>query len=236
VFVEKPVALSADGLALLGTLPNVVPVLQWRMGAALVALREGMRRSLFGATPRLSARLSWSRDASYFANGRRGAAAWGAGALLSIGIHALDALLWASGRSVAAVRGAEWRTRADVDVATAAEIEVDLAGGARLDLSLTLDEPSCSRTSLFVEGGGLRAEIVGTEEDPTASPLTAHGVSGAVTELFAEARGAHGSPLLVPFVHAALNAFDARSDEYPATIESVAPAHDVALRVPEARG
>jgi predicted dehydrogenase len=233
-FVEKPIALSRDELLRLADLPNVVPVLQWRMGAGLVALREAMLRGAFGPAPRLSARCAWSRDASYFADGRRGLTAWGAGALLSIGIHAIDAMLWASGRSVESVRGFERRTREAVDVPTFAEVEVDLSGGARLELTLTLDEPSCSRTSLAIEGDGVRAEIVGTEEDPTACALRLKGAYDDAIDLSAATRGARGSPLLVPFVHAALQAFEARALEGPATVESALAAHDVAFRI--ARG
>jgi 2-polyprenyl-6-methoxyphenol hydroxylase-like FAD-dependent oxidoreductase len=45
VFVEKPVAVSAEELARLALLPGCVPILQWRVGRAIRAIPGGLRRA-----------------------------------------------------------------------------------------------------------------------------------------------------------------------------------------------
>src|SRR5690606_16394137 len=105
VFVEKPVATSHAELARLRRVPNVVPVLQWRAGRAARELRAALRAGAFGTRPRVVCDLRLWRDADYFAGGRRGRARWGCGAMLSIGVHAVDLVLWAVERRVLRAEG-----------------------------------------------------------------------------------------------------------------------------------
>ena len=226
LFVEKPVALSHGELERLRCLPNVVPVLQWRAGQAARQLRAGLLAGAFGAHPRLRFDLRVWRDDAYFAGGRRGHEQWGCGAMLSIGIHAIDLLLWIVGRRVLGASGREWFGRSSVDVGTGGELLILFEGGTHAQLHLTLDAERANEVRLVVSGESMTAVLAAGEGDPTASPLVLHGREhGGV----ASAGGATGSPLLVPFVHEAVAAFDARRPTL--SIDDVAQAHALAVCV-----
>ena len=79
----------------------------------------------------------------------------------------------------------------------------------------------------MVSGDSMTAVLVAGEGDPTASPLVLHGGQGS--ESVARAGGASGSPLLVPFVHEAVAAFDARRPML--SVDDVAQAHALAVCV-----
>jgi predicted dehydrogenase len=102
VFVEKPVAITEGELERLRALRRCVPVLQWRAGRGLRALRRAIAHGELGPAPVISADLAWGRDDEYF---RSRGDAWGTGALLSIGIHAVDAIAWALNRKIENVSG-----------------------------------------------------------------------------------------------------------------------------------
>lgn len=226
LFVEKPVALADAELDRLRALPNVVPVLQWRAGRAARELRAALSGETFGPSPRLRVDLRLWRDAAYFAHGRRGRDKWGCGAMLSIGIHAIDLLLFVVGRRVIGASGREWRGRQDIDVATRGELTVLFDGGARADLELTLDDDRHSGVSIRAYGPSAFAGVTASEGDPTASSLFADGVAPAI---LARAGGASGSPLLVPFVHEAVAAFE--SGRSMISVDDVATAHALAFRI-----
>jgi predicted dehydrogenase len=225
LFVEKPVALTHAELERLRRLPNVVPVLQWRAGRAARELKAGLLAGVFGAHPRLRLDVRLWRDDAYFAGGRRGQAQWGCGAMLSIGIHAIDLLLWIVGRRVLGASGREWRGRPAVDVGTGGELLILFEGGTHAELHLTLDARRADEVRLVVSGAGTTAVLVEGEGDPTASPLVLHGRSHDAVR----ATGASGSPLIVPFVHEAVSAFDARRPTL--TVDDVAQAHALAVCV-----
>jgi predicted dehydrogenase len=109
VFVEKPVAVSRPELARLLTAPGCVPIVQWRWGRAVRAVRRAIALGFLGRAPSVSLDLAWHRDAAYFL----ARAGWGCGALLSVGIHALDAACFALDRPVVGVACAR-RTRPGV--------------------------------------------------------------------------------------------------------------------------
>lgn len=102
VFVDKPVATTEADLERLRAVRRCVPVLQWRAGRGLRALRRAIAHGELGAAPAFSADLAWGRDDGYF---RARGDAWGTGALLSIGIHAVDAVAWAVGKKIEGVCG-----------------------------------------------------------------------------------------------------------------------------------
>ncbi|MBX3232200.1 MAG: Gfo/Idh/MocA family oxidoreductase [Labilithrix sp.] len=214
VFVEKPVALSNEELERLRTLPRVVPIVQWRSGRSASELRAAIEAGVFGARPRIHCELRLWRDAAYFA--RRDAARWGCGAMLSIGIHALDLVLWIANRRVVASRGREGFGRPTIDVATAGEIALELEGGASARVAITLDEPRACDVRLAVEGDGTTAYLHAAEADPTGTPLSWRGPRAV---RYPAPAGALGSPLLVPFIHEALAA------PRPLAIDDVAAAH-----------
>lgn len=227
VFVEKPLALCALDLRRLGDLPGVVPVVQWRRGRAARALRAAFETGWFGPTPHLRFDVSWPRDDAYYFARRR--AVWGCGALLSIGIHAVDLGLWALGARVASdVRGAigsETWTRSRVDVPTAAKLLVETASGATLELRLSTDGTGPERTRVSLQGDGLRAQLLAGEADPTTAPLIFSGPRAELLEQHTRCLGGeHGPPLLVPYVAAAL-------DGDLVGVADVALAHEIVFRV-----
>lgn len=208
-FLEKPVACDASGLAQLAALPGIVPILQWRMGQATAMLREAFAADAFGTRPHVDCDLALHRDAAY----RARTADWGCDALLSIGVHALDLVLFCVGRPVVTSRVASSRSRGRVFLA--------FSGGTTARVTIDLDGPACDRVRLAVHGAAVSAELLAGEADPTSAPLR---FAGPWTP---RARGATGSPLLVPLVHAALAAFEKGAPFLGIT--DVAVAHALAL-------
>src|SRR5688572_27936185 len=102
VFVEKPVATSELDLDRLRALPRCIPIVQWRAGRAIRTLRRAIAHGELGPAPVVSLDLAWGRGDEYF-DARR--TTWGCGAILSIGIHAIDAVAWALGRPIEAASG-----------------------------------------------------------------------------------------------------------------------------------
>jgi predicted dehydrogenase len=241
VFVEKPVAVSFDELERLGALPRCVPVVQWRAGRGLRAVRRAIARGELGEAPVVSCDLAWSRDEAYLA--ARGAA-WGCGAVLSVGIHAIDALIWALGRKVIDVSG--HTTRRDGSWAeTGAVGHLRFEGGALATLRISLDG-GADTTRLAFCGSGLSAVIEGGEADPTGATVrwiamnVAREPRGAarteaLERLERETAGALGSPLLVPYLGAAIAAVrEGRSPGDTERLPSMADcfeAHAAALRL-----
>ena len=208
-FLEKPVACDRDGLATLGALPGIVPILQWRAGQAAHALRAGFRAGAFGARPHVTCDLRLWRDDAY----RARTESWGCHALLSIGVHAIDLVLASVGRPVVGARGHSSLTRGELAIAfddgTTAHIRIDLERRGHDDVCLVVDGKDASAT--------LRAP----ESDPTAHALSFRGMATPTPT------GATGSPLLVPFLFDALAAFVA--GRAPLGIADVADAHALAL-------
>lgn len=239
VFVEKPVATSEEDLARLAAAPRCVPIVQWRAGRALRAVRAAIASGALGPSPSVGVELAWSRDAAYFAAGRGTSAAWGCGALLSVGVHAIDAVVWAMGRPLAGVRGTVGgATRDGVDVETSAVLQLAFDGGGLASLRVTFDGGG-DTTRLTFCGGGVTAEICGGEGDPTASKVRWTAVDDAtrarLDDLERAARGALAPPLIVPFLGEALGAIEAglrpgSCDALPA-IADVRAAHAAALAV-----
>lgn len=223
LFVEKPVALDDDELGRLRRLPNVVPVLQWRAGRAAHELRVLFQADAFGPRPHVTIDVRAWRDDAYYASGRRGAAQWGCGVLTSIGIHAVDLLLHAVGRPVVASSGREWIGRTDVDVATAGEMRFVFEDGVTADLRISLDERGSNEVRVLVRGERGSAELVAEEADPTGAALSLRGAPRRVMDAAGAVGGACGSPLLVPFVRAALDAH--ASGGLSVSVADVADAH-----------
>ncbi len=236
VFVEKPVATSRRELERIAEVPGCVPVLQWRAGRALRAIRRAVLAGELGPTPVASIDLSWARDAAYF-EARHG---WGAGAVLSIGIHALDAVSWALGRDIVAAASA-LATREGADRETAAVAALRFRRGAIASFRITLDGAADS-TTITVCGAGRTVTLRGGEADPTGSTLS-WGVSDRDERERLEAReretrGALGSPLLVPYVGAAIRAWRTGArvgahEDLP-SISSTFAAHGAALVIAQA--
>ena len=207
VFVEKPVGVSVAELERLRALPRCVPVVQWRAGRAIRAIRRAISRGELGDAPVVSLDLAWGRDASYV---RARGATWGCGAVLSVGIHAIDAVLWALGQKVIEANGITSR-REGAWAETAAVGLLRFDGGALASLRISFDG-GADATRLTFCGGGITAIIEGGEGDPTASAVRWHALPGSAARLSAlaalerETDGATGSPLLVPYLGDAIAA------------------------------
>ena len=238
LLIEKPVAVSSEELARLSALPRCIPVVQWRSGRALRAVRAAIARGELGEAPVVGCDLAWGRDDAYV--GARDAS-WGCGAVLSIGIHAIDALEWAIDRKVTSVSGLTTR-RAGAWAETGAAGLIAFEGGALASLRLSLDGGG-DATHLTFCGDGVTAAIAGREGDPTATSVTwsvargpgSHARLAALEMLERETRGSLGSPLLVPYVGDVIAALrEGCSPGDTQRIPSIADcssAHETALRI-----
>lgn len=240
VFVEKPVATSVGELDRLRALRRCVPVLQWRAGRGLRALRRAIAHGELGPAPIISADLAWGRDEEYF---RSRGDTWGAGALLSIGIHAVDAITWALGRKIEGVCGMLNERRAGGGE-TAAVALLRFAGGgaggetALASIRISLDG-GADVTRIVACGRGITVACEGNEADPTASPLR-WSVPDTVARKRLEAlerdtAGANGAPLLVPYLAGAVDALrqgtlPGESERLP-SIADVVDAHAAVLGI-----
>jgi predicted dehydrogenase len=207
VFVEKPVATTAEDLARLADLPRCVPIVQWRAGRGLLAVRAAIARGELGDAPTVSADMAWSRDDAYFAAGRGERSRWGCGVLLSVGVHAVDAVVWALGQRAAEARGRLGYGRFDIE--TRAVLEVAFERGALASFRATFEGGS-DATRLSFAGGGVTAVLEGGEVDPTAGSVAWHCEDDArrarLMALEANAGGATAPPLVVPYLRGALEA------------------------------
>jgi predicted dehydrogenase len=238
VLIEKPVAISLEELERLRTLPRCVPVVQWRAGRAIRAVRRAIACGELGDAPVVSCDLAWGRDEAYL---RARGEAWGCGAVLSIGIHAIDALQWAIGRKVEHVSSATTR-RAGAWAETGAVSVVRFEGGALASLRISLDG-GADATRLTFCGRGVTAAIEGGEGDPTATSVRwmtargpgAHARVASLQALEQETRGSLGSPLLVPYVGDVIAAIrEGRSPGETQRLPSISDcfeAHATALRI-----
>ena len=228
VLVEKPVAVTRSDLDRLVEQELCVPVVQWRAGRALRAVRGAVDAGALGSSPVVGIELAWSRDAAYFAAGRATSASWGCGALLSVGIHAVDAVAWALGRRVVRVSGL-LGYRAGVEVETSAVVQLELEGGAIASLRITFDGGG-DTTRLTFCGNGVTAEIAGGEADPTASAVQwsagTRAAVAALEDIERAARGATAPPLLVPYVGDVVRAI--RAGVRPGACEALPSIADVA--------
>jgi predicted dehydrogenase len=238
VFVEKPVAISEGELERLGRVARCVPVVQWRAGRALCAVRRAVASGELGDAPVVSCALAWGRDEDYLrARGQE----WGCGAVLSIGIHAIDALAWAIDRHVEHVSGRTTR-RDGAWAETGAIGLVRFEGGALASMRLSLDGGGDS-TQLTFCGAGVTAMIEGGEGDPTGTTVKwsvargpgAHARLASLEALEREAAGSLGSPLLVPYIGDALAALregqlPGETQRLPSIADSL-EAHVTALRM-----
>jgi predicted dehydrogenase len=207
VLVEKPVATTRQDLARLAVVPRCVPILQWRAGRALRAVRAAVARGELGPAPTVGVDMAWSRDDAYFAAGRGTRAAWGCGVLLSVGVHAVDAVCWTLGQRVAEARGLLGYGRGEVE--TRAVMHVGFDRGALASFRATFEAGS-DATRLCFAGGGVSAIVEGGELDPTAGAVKwVCDDEDQRARLEAIERGAGGAtapPLLVPYLHDALSA------------------------------
>jgi predicted dehydrogenase len=237
VFVEKPVATSLEELERLAALPRCVPIVQWRAGRALRALRRAIAFGELGPSPVVSCELAWGRSDAYF-RARKGPE-WGAGATLSVGIHALDALTWAlepvGEPESAAALATSSRTLAYGDTAAVAILGF---GRASAMLRISLDG-GADTTRIVACGRGVTAELSGGEADPTGTVLRwaalDAGVRPRLEALERTTPGALGSPLLVPYLVAAIAAIKdgatpGETQRLP-SIADVFAAHVAALRI-----
>lgn len=188
-FLEKPVAVNREELARLAMLSGVVPIVQWRAGRTAHQLRAGFAAGVFGPRPRISCDFRLWRDDEYWR--ARAPSAWPCGAMLSIGIHAVDLLLWTVGRPAMRTAFTDSRTRG--------ELGLVFDDGTTAHVRMALDVPDRNELRLRVLGSKASAELLATEEDPTTAPIRWHGDAPPPVTT-----GATGSPLLVPFIHSAL--------------------------------
>jgi predicted dehydrogenase len=202
-FVEKPIALNHDELARLRELPGIVPVLQWRAGRSASHLRSAF--DAFGADVDIACDLRLWRDDDYFAQRPD----WRCGAMLSIGIHAIDLVLWIVGKPIRSSYFSEPDPREG-------SLKLEFVDGTSAQIRITLSAKGHNDLRLIVRGSNASAELRASEEDPTALPLKWRGAEPP------EAIGADGSPLLVPFIHNAL------AGNGP-TVADVAAAHALAF-------
>ena len=209
VLIEKPVAVSISELERLRALPRCIPVVQWRAGRAIRAVRRAIACGELGDAPVVSCDLAWARDDAYV---KTRDASWGCGAVLSIGIHAIDALEWAVDREVEDVSGFTTR-REGAWAETGAVGLVRFVGGAMASVRISLDG-GADATRLTFCGRGMTAVIEGREGDPTGTSVRwiaargsgAHARVASLEALERETSGALGSPLLVPYIGDAIAA------------------------------
>jgi predicted dehydrogenase len=232
VFVEKPVATTPGELERLAAIPRCVPVLQWRAGRGIRAIRRAVAHGELGPAPVASVDLAWARDDEYL-HARSG---WGCGALLSIGIHALDVLVWTLGAPIEAVTGIASR-RQGATHETSAVVLLGFRGGATAALRLSVDG-GADATRITLCGRGVTASIEGGEADPTASAVrwstSDDRARRRLEALEQDTPGALGAPLLVPYVGeavAALRRGDGERLPTVATVASTAEAHLAAMWV-----
>ncbi len=238
VLIEKPVAVSSEELARLRALPRCVPVVQWRAGRGLRAVRAAIARGELGDAPVVGCDLAWGRDDAYV---QTRDASWGCGAVLSIGIHAIDALEWAIDRRVRDVSGITTR-RAGAWAETGAVGLLAFEGGALASLRLSLDGGGDSTLLTFC-GNDVTATIAGSEADPTGTTVRwsvargpgSHARLASLELLERETRGSLGAPLLVPYIGDVITALrDGVSPGETERIPSIADcsaAHETALRI-----
>ncbi|AKU94804.1 putative secreted oxidoreductase [Labilithrix luteola] len=224
VLLEKPIALDEHELDRISGLSHCYSALQWRFGRGLRAIRAAIAAGELGEAPSVNVDLTWQRDDAYFQSRPN----WGCGMLLSVGIHAVDAALYALGDEVASASG----TRAPTERETSACAWFVTSRGSRISLRLTSSAPR-DRTRLSFCGNGVCAEIEGSEADPTAGYVqwdcATNDQARRLRLLECETTGLLVGPLLVPFVGAALRG----SPDAP-TIADAAPAHRAIYRVYEA--
>jgi predicted dehydrogenase len=233
VLVEKPVATTRTTLERLRLLP-CVPILQWRSGRALRAIRRAIAHGELGPAPVVSCDLAWGRDDEYFRRRRE----WGCGALLSVGIHALDAIGWALGRDIVSAAGLTQCAREEVVTETVAVVVLRFAGGALGSLRISLDGGG-DATRISFCGGGKSVHLSGGEADPTGGVLQWSAGCARDRERLAalerDTPGALGSPLLVPYLGGVVAAL--RDGEKPGqtqrlpSIADAFAAHAAAMRV-----
>jgi predicted dehydrogenase len=156
-----------------------------------------------GSAPSVNCDIVWSRDAAYFGAGRATRATWGGGVLLSVAIHAIDAICFALGRPLALAKGVV-AIRPAMDVETSAATIMRFEGGAIATLRATFDGASNS-TRLSFAGAGLTGIIDGPDADPTAGAvrwlIDDADRMRTVRRLDEQCRGSRHGPLLVPFLH-----------------------------------
>ncbi|WP_394844195.1 Gfo/Idh/MocA family oxidoreductase [Pendulispora brunnea] len=239
LFVEKPVAMTRDEMLRLEKLPFAVPIVQWRAGRAIRTVRRAIAEGLLGPTPSVAIDLAWHRDARYFSEGRDRYDLWGCGALLSVGIHALDAVCFALDRPIAEVHGTLGYATG-IEVETRAALDIAFRGGALASLRITFDA-GMDQTRLTFCGAGVTATIAGSEADPTANPVEFIAADPAklrvLQALEDKVDGVGQSPLLVPFIGRALESFrqgmmPGASSHFP-SVRDVAIAHAAIFRVYE---
>jgi predicted dehydrogenase len=207
VFVEKPVATTPVDLARLAELPRCVPIVQWRAGRGLRAVRAAIARGELGPAPTVSVDMAWSRDDAYFAAGRATRKGWGCGVLLSVGVHAVDAVCWALGQRATDSRGLFGYGAHEIE--TRAVMEVAFDRGALASFRATFEGGS-DATRLSFAGGGVSAVLAGGELDPTAGKVLwtceDERKRARLEALEAAAGAATAPPLLVPYLRSALDA------------------------------
>jgi predicted dehydrogenase len=214
-----------------------VPVVQWRAGRAIQAVRTAVSEGLLGPSPTVAVDLALHRDAAYFEAGRAARAAWGCGALLSVGVHALDAVCFAFGVAPLDVGGALTPVGPG-EGERAAVVFVTFAGGASAAVRITFEGGGDDETRMVFCGGGVTAAIEGTESDPTANRVrweTRDPATRARLERLERCAPGHlAAPLIVPYLGEAIEAL--RRGQAPGacpalpTIRDVRAAHDIALR------
>jgi predicted dehydrogenase len=209
VFVEKPVALTEDELQRLVRLPGCVPIVQWRAGRAIRAIRRALREGLLGPSPTVCVDLALHRSEEYFASGRGTRESWGCGVLLSVGIHALDALCFAMGREILKVQ-CFLGPVAHGEVERTGSTLLAFAGGAHAAVRVTFEGGGPDETRMSFSGGGVTASIIGGEADPTGSRVlwrTHDAAKSARLEAMEQATSGHtAAPLLVPYLGEAIQA------------------------------
>jgi predicted dehydrogenase len=236
VFVEKPVAVGAFELDRLARLPGCVPVVQWRAGRGIRALREAIAGFLLGPSPSVCVDLTLCRSEAYFAAGRGSGARWGAGALLSVGIHAVDAVCFALGRAVLDARGIA-APASPGELERAASMIIAFAGGAHAAVRVTFDAAEDGVRIAFA-GAGVTAVIAGGEADPTAARVewtaTRPATRARLAAIERDAGGHDAAPLLVHYLGEAVAALrEGRSPGETGALPSIADvrqAHDAVFR------
>ncbi len=237
--VEKPVIVSLADLERASKLDRAVPVVQWRYGRAFQQLKAVYEAGYLGDSPSFVGDLAWYRDAEYFSSGRSSKSVWGAGALLSVGIHMVDLVSALLGPPVYSSGVLKMDERSDMESAAIAMFTFKNDALATVRVSLNGGRDS---TSLTVCGNGVTGRLDGGGNDPTSVSFIWNSANTEIGENIQELCGTLTTndtpPLLMNLIDSVIQALRSRAgfiDSGIATMADVLPAHEAILNIYEKR-
>jgi predicted dehydrogenase len=171
VLVEKPVAARLDEAEALATAADAAPqvvavVSQFRFDRDLRRMKLDLDAGAVGTPTDVHLRMTWSRDAAYFAAGDGWRGRYG-GVLLNQAIHWLDVLLWMLGPGASPVEARLWKARAEPGACDSAQLLLRWESGLVAQVDATTAASANEPLELRVRGtrGELRLPARGGGSD-----------------------------------------------------------------------